>query len=125
MSPQQGMEWHKGMTSMRRSERKKRIGIANPLLEYCHVGSATNEKIQNIPTRGGLGLIELGITTLSTANGDELFILHVKNFGEISTCGLKLIANVLCITAFGADKLLFFHRNILPIFIIASFIELL
>lgn len=76
--------------------------------------STADEKIQHIPSRGGLGLVELGVTTLGAADGDEFFILHVKNFGEIAAGGLKLVAYILGIAAFWANILLLFHDKVPP-----------
>ena len=64
-----------------------------------------NQEVQHIPAVGALGLIQLGIAAVGTADGDELLVLHVEELGEVAAGGLKLVALILGAAALGADVL--------------------
>lgn len=71
--------------------------------------SVTDKEIQNIPSVGTLAFIKLGITALTAAYCYEFLILHIKNLGKISSCGLKLITFILLAAAFGTYVLFLLH----------------
>ena len=64
-----------------------------------------HQEVQNVPAVGALGLIQLGIAAVDTADGDELLVLHVKELGEVAAGGLELVALILGSAALVADVL--------------------
>ena len=64
-----------------------------------------HQEVQNVPAVGTLGLIQLGIAAVDTADGDELLVLHVEELGEVAAGGLELVALILGAAALGADVL--------------------
>lgn len=73
----------------------------------------SHQEIQDVPSIGRRSLIQFCITTAGTGNGNEFFILDVKDFGKISAGCLKLVAFKVGIAAFRADVLLLFHKYLL------------
>ena len=50
-----------------------------------------DQKVQNVHASLCIRTIQFRIPTLRTADRDELFVLHVKQLGEVSARGLKLV----------------------------------
>ena len=73
------------------------------------------QKVQQIPAFAAGLAVQLGVAAVAAADGDELFVLDVKHFGEVPAGGLQSVRFILLAAAFGADVLVFFHNGFLRI----------
>ena len=73
------------------------------------------QKVQQIPAFAAGLAVQLGVAAVAAADGDELFVLDVKHFGEVPAGGLQPVRFILLAAAFGADVLVLFHNGFLRI----------
>ena len=70
------------------------------------------QKVQQIPAFAAGLAVQLGVAAVAAADGDELFVLDVKHFGEVPAGGLQSVRFILLAAAFGADVLVFFQSRL-------------
>src|SRR5699024_10154841 len=75
--------------------------------------SGSDQEIQHIHAGRGLGAVELGVTAVCAADGDELLVLDIEYFGKIAAGRLELVADIFAAAAHGADIISLFHRALL------------
>ena len=59
------------------------------------------QKVQHIPAFAAGLAVQLGVAAVAAADGDELFVLDVKYFGEVPAGGLQPVRFILLAAAFG------------------------
>jgi hypothetical protein len=67
------------------------------------------KKVNHIAKGTCSAFVQFRVATMGTRNRGELFVLHIKNFGESPTGGAHFVHFVLFVAAFWADVFLFFH----------------
>ena len=60
------------------------MGCHRAALLFYAIVLVAHQEVQNVPAVGALGLIQLGIAAVDTADGDELLVLHVEELGEVA-----------------------------------------
>ena len=77
--------------------------VHGPVFYIAQWPALVCKEVEDIPTAGRFTAIELCISAVRTANGNELFILHIEYFCKIAAGRLELVVYILCAAALWAD----------------------